>query len=76
MKDNPFPEEAHLEIKEIYTKEEIDTIDVFWCKECCSLNIRRLGLSTNSSYCEKCGNTEIMQGPLKQWESYKKYKNK
>ncbi len=67
-----FPEEAHLPDKDTYTPAEIDSIDVFWCKHCLSLKIRRLNLSTNISYCDKCGNTDIIQGPLKSLELLKK----
>lgn len=75
MSGNPFPEEAHLPIKEVYTPEDIDTIDVFWCRECCSLDVRRISITTNSSYCNRCGNTEIIQGSIDKWNMYKKYKN-
>jgi hypothetical protein len=64
----PFPEEEHLPSKEKYTTEDINTIDVFWCKDCLSLNIRRIHLTSNTSYCDDCFCTNIMQGPLEERE--------
>lgn len=63
-----YPEESHLQDKESYTPEEIDTIDVFWCNDCLSLKVRRLDVDTNFCYCDDCFSTEIEQGNIKSWE--------
>lgn len=74
MKSIIFPEESHLPDKEKYTLEEIDSIDVFWCKDCLSLRIRRLNEDTNICYCDECFSTEIKQGNIKEWQYRIKHK--
>lgn len=73
---NSFPEEAHLPNKEQYSEEELNSIHVFWCSKCLSLNIRRLNLTTNTSYCDNCCDVNIVEGSLKEWEYRVRQANK
>lgn len=61
------PEESHLDDKDSYTKEEINSIPIFWCKDCLSLRIRRVNTTTNISFCDECSSTEIVMGSLSEW---------
>ena len=70
-----FPEEEHLPVKDSYTKEEIDSIDIFWCKDCLSLKIRRVSINSNYSYCDDCSSTNIKQGSMEEWRYLNRLKN-
>lgn len=47
-------------------KEEYNRIPVHYCANCLSLKIIRLSVTT--SYCDKCGNTDIRIANIKDWE--------
>lgn len=53
------------------TKEDFNSIPVFYCKKCLSLKIRDVEHLTNSEYCDECGSTDIATGNINEWE--KKY---
>lgn len=66
---NKINEESHLPDDGPYTPEQIDTIDVFYCGDCLSLDVRRLhGSNELDSYCDKCFSTNIRRASVYKWE--------
>ena len=59
-------EESHLEEKDSYSKEEINSIPVFFCADCLSLEVRRY--TEGQSYCDKCYCTNIETDSIEQWK--------
>lgn len=75
MTNNKFPEEALLPEKDHYTKEEIDTIPVFYCTKCGSLDIRRYDTEGIPMFCGKCSGTNIEKcKSIYKWEEIIKNK--
>ena len=57
-------------------KEEYDNIPVYYCKSCLSLRVMSIRDSSDSSmnYCDECGNTEIGETSIQEWEEMYKRK--
>lgn len=53
---------------------EYNSIPVFYCKHCLSLNIRTLNDDEDLDYCDNCGSTEIASCQIEEWENV--YENK
>ena len=56
------------------TKEEYNDIPVYYCTECLSLKIHPYDEKTN--YCNDCGNTEIKEIHIDEWDKLYKEKYK
>lgn len=67
-------EERHLPDKPSYTKEEIDSIDVFYCNACLSLRVIRGKDSGLPDYCHKCGSTYINRANISEVKNLIKLK--
>lgn len=56
----------NLHIKtECTTKEEYNSLPVFYCKECLSLNIKTVA---DTEFCDDCSSTDIGQCSISEWE--------
>lgn len=55
------------------TKDEYNSIPVFYCNKCLSLRIRDAGLP-DLLYCDECGSADILTTHIDKWESL--YKNR
>lgn len=54
------------------TKEEYNSIPVYFCNNCGSLDIRYTK-SGNVEYCDKCGSTDIKKCSIEAWLEFKKH---
>lgn len=43
-------------------------IPVMYCKKCLSLNIRHVRSIDGSEYCDECGNTDLAEAHITEWE--------
>ncbi len=53
------------------SKDDYNNIPIYYCTKCLSLAIRIEG---DFNYCDSCGNTEVQESNIKDWEEI--YKNK
>lgn len=62
----------------MYDNEEIledyNDVPVHYCSQCLSLKIINIPGSKDECYCDICGNTEVKQAHIEEWEEM--YKNK
>ena len=56
------------------TKEEYNSIPIFYCKNCLSLKIFDVQHVDNSEYCDECGSTDIEQTDIETWNTIYKEK--
>ena len=50
-------------------KKEYNDEQVYYCKDCLSLNIRHIKGIIGSEYCDNCGSTNILQTDIQSWEA-------
>ena len=49
-------------------KESFDDEPLYYCKRCLSLNIRQMPMAEDKSYCEDCGNVDIVESSFEEWD--------
>lgn len=56
-------------------KEPYNDDPVYYCRRCLSLRIRQMPMVSNKSYCEDCGNADIGETDIKDWDEmyFEKY---
>lgn len=50
------------------TKEEYNSVPVYYCKHCHSLRIKTIPFMENVDFCDSCGSTDIAQISIEEWE--------
>ena len=55
------------------SKEEYNSIPVYYCRECLSLRVR--SLDDDTCYCDDCGSTDIDKDSIDNWEVMKNKKD-
>lgn len=56
------------------SKEDYNNEPVFFCSHCLSLKV--LSLNETTDFCDECGNTEIKEAHISEWENLYKVKYK
>lgn len=56
-------------------KEDYNNIPVHYCRECLSLKVMRVAGMDDTSYCDDCGCTDIVETDIDTWEAIYKQKH-
>lgn len=51
------------------TKEEVNSIPVYYCKDCLSLAVKTVTSLDDACYCDDCGSTNIETASIDEWEA-------
>lgn len=56
------------------TKEQYNSEPIFYCRNCLSLRVKTVGVTTGLDFCDECGSTDIEKTDIETWKEL--YRNK